>query len=223
MRRIVIPGEQIDDKPLRILDSIVENNKTYSTVLGLYDDEKKSLVPLEGLWYPNRDDQIVGIIEESKLNTETVILNAPYKGLIISKYSEGKVATGDFIEASVKELDKTGTVILTRPRVLRGGKIIKIKPSKVNRLLGKNNTMIKQISEGTGTRIIIGLNGMIWLNDGDIDLAIESIGVVCDEAHTSGLTERIGKMVNSKAKSSFKEAPKTSELETHEKVEEEMI
>ncbi len=214
MRKIVIPGELIDEKPLRILDSIVENNKTYSTIMGLYDDEKKSLIPLEGLWYPNRDDQVIGIIEESKLNTETVILNAPYKGLIISKYSEGKMASGDFIEASVKELDKTGTVILTRPRTLRGGKIIKIKPSKINRLLGKNNTMIRQISEGTGTRIIPGLNGMIWLNDGNIDLAIDAINTVCKEAHTSGLTERIGNMLKS---------TKSTTIITEEKVEEEMI
>ncbi len=217
MRRIVVPGELIEEKPLRILDSIVENNKTYTTVMGLYDDEKKTLVPLEGLWYPNRDDQVIGIIEESKLNTDTVILNAPYKGLIISKYSEGKMSSGDFVEASVKELDKTGTVILTRPRILHGGKIIRVKPSKINRVLGKNSTMLKQISEGTGTRIIAGLNGMIWLNDGDIDLAIRAIEIVCAEAHTSGLTERIGVMVRSQSKY-VPEAQHRSE-----KVEEEMI
>ena len=123
--------------------------------------------------------------------------------------------SGDFIEASVKELDKTGTVILSRPRTLRGGKIIKIKPSKINRLLGKNNTMINQISSGTGTKIVAGLNGMIWLNDGNIDLAVEAIEKVCNEAHIPGLTERIGKLVN-------KNNTKKNE-EARDKVEEEMI
>ncbi|MGC8479810.1 MAG: KH domain-containing protein [Candidatus Micrarchaeia archaeon] len=217
MRRIVIPGELISETPLRILDTIVENNKTYSTIIGLFDDEKKTLIPLEGLWYPNRDDLVIGIIEESKLNTDIVILNAPYKGLIISKYSEGNMKTGDVIEANVKELDKTGTVILTRPRVLRDGKVIRIKPSKVNRLLGKNNTMINQISEGTKTKIIVGLNGLIWLNGGNLDLAIKAIETVCSKAHTSGLTEKIGKMVN------INGAQKAVSKQDKNKVEEEMI
>lgn len=222
MRKIVIPGDLLTETPLRILDAIVENNKTYSTIIGLYDDEKKSLIPLEGLWYPNRDDVVVGIIEESKLNTETVILNAPYKGLIISKYSESHMNTGDFIEANVKELDKTGTVILTRPKILHDGKVIRIKPSKVNRVLGKANTMIKQISEGTKTRIVVGLNGLIWLNGGNIDLAIAAIETVCKEAHTTGLTDKISKMVGAPTQSE-----KTNTIiETNnstEKVEEEMI
>ncbi len=226
MRKIVIPGDLLTDKPLRILDAIVEDNKTYSTIIGLYDDEKKSLIPLEGLWYPNRDDVVVGIIEESKLNTETVILNAPYKGLIISKYSESHMSSGDFIEANVKELDKTGTVILTRPKILHDGKIIRIKPSKVNRVLGKANTMIKQITEGTKTRIVVGLNGLIWLNGGNIDLAIKAIETVCKEAHTSGLTEKIGTMVGAPKQPNQKISKETETKETtenNEKTEEEMI
>ena len=43
MQRIVIPGEKLEDKPLRIEGAIVDNGKTYSTVMGSYDQDKKAL------------------------------------------------------------------------------------------------------------------------------------------------------------------------------------
>ena len=199
MRKVVVPGEMVEDKPLHLLDTIIEDNKTYATVISVYDDEKKTLVPLEGLWYPDRDEMVIGVIEEAKLNTYTVKLNAPYKGLIISKYAESTMANGDIIEAYVKELDKTGTVILSRPRVLPGGKVITVKPAKIRRLLGKADTMIKQITNGTGTQIAAGMNGLVWLKGGNIDKALEAIIQIQEEAHVSGLTERIGKMFGNAA------------------------
>ncbi len=197
MKRIVVPGEMVDDKPLHLLDAFIEENKTYATVISVYDDEKKMLTPLEGLWYPRKEEVVVGVIEEAKLNTYTVQLNAPYKGIIISKYTESAMNTGDMIEASVKELDKTGTVVLSRPRVLNGGKLLKIRPAKVHRLIGKSNTMLNQISQGTGTTMKVGMNGVVWIRGGDIDLASEAVFRVQEEAHVSGLTERINKMVGS--------------------------
>jgi exosome complex RNA-binding protein Rrp4 len=199
MRRIVIPGELVDEQPLHLLDTFIEGNKTYATVVSVYDTDKKTIVPLEGLWYPQQDEVIVGQIEEAKLNTYTVKLDAPYKGLIISKYAETEMANHDYVEAYVKELDKTGTVILSRPRVLNGGKLIKIRPSKVHRLLGKSNTMLAQIISGTGSQIVVGMNGAIWVKGGDVDKAVEAIMRVQEEAHISGLTERIGTMVGAKA------------------------
>lgn len=196
MKRIVVPGELVDEKPVHLLDAFIEENKTYATVISVYDDEKKTLIPLEGLWYPKKDEAVIGVIEEAKLNTYTVQLNAPYKGLIISKYTEGKISNGDMIEAFVKELDKTGTVVLSRPRVLNGGKLLRIRPAKVHRLLGRSNTMLRQISDGTGTMVKIGMNGVVWIRGGDVDLAEEAIMRVQNEAHVSGLTDRISKMMN---------------------------
>ncbi len=212
MKRVVVPGELIEEKPLHLLDTLIENNKTYATVISVYDDEKKTLVPLEGLWYPARDERVVGVIEEAKLNTYTVQLNAPYKGIIISKFADTNMDNGDIIEAYVKELDKTGTVVLSRPRVMHGGKLVKIKPSKVNRLLGKADTMVKQISGGTGTLIVPGMNGVVWVKGGDIDLAIQAILRVQEEAHVTGLTARVGGM--------FKDQVP---VPSSEKTEEEMI
>ena len=66
-----------------------------------------------------------------------------------------------------------------------------VSPSRIPRIIGKGNSMLKQITEGTGTTIVIGLNGIIWLRGGKIDLETMAILKIVEEAHTTGLTERI--------------------------------
>lgn len=200
MKKLVLPGEVLTERPMRMEHTIVDNGKTCSTIIGLFDDETNSLIPVEGLWYPRPGEKIVGIIEEAKLNTYTVSLNAPYKGIIISKYTEGNIVNGDIIEATVKDLDKTGTIVLIRPRVLYGGKVVSVKPSKIPRILGKDNTMIKQLSDGTKSSISVGMNGLVWLKGGDIDLATDAIVRIQEEAHVPGLTERINVMLSERQK-----------------------
>ncbi len=195
MQRIVVPGEELADKPLRIDNTIIDGGRTYSTLMALYDDEKKILTPLEGLWYPRGGDNVIGIIEEDKFNVYTVALDAPYRGLIFSKDVEGDLIAGDIIEATVKELDKTKTAMLARPRRLSGGKILYLKPSKIPRVLGRGNTMIRQLSMETQSNIKVGMNGLIWLNGGNMDLATRAILTIQDEAHTNGLTERVKSML----------------------------
>ncbi len=198
MQRIVVPGERLHDKPIRIDNTITDNNGTYSTILGSFDEETKSLIPLEGLWQPRNGDTIVGIVDEDRGTTVTINLSAPYRGLAISKFIEDEIRAGDIVVATIKELEKGGTAILMRPKPLVGGKLIKVKPSKIPRIIGKANTMVKQITDSTGTSFVIGLNGIIWLKGGNIDLATAAIIKIEQEAHTSGLTERIKAMLDSK-------------------------
>lgn len=198
MIRIVVPGELLEDRPTNIEHAIIEHDKTYSTVMGSYDEEKKKLVPLEGLWYPMHGDTVIGIIEEEKLNSYTVALNAPYKGIIVAKYMETQVTTGDVVEATVKELDKTGTAVLMRARKLVGGKLMNVKPSKVPRIIGKQDTMLQQLSDGTKAMIKVGRNGTVWMKGGDMALATEAILKIQEEAHTPGLTDRIKEMLQAR-------------------------
>ncbi len=195
MRIIVVPGDMLSDKPMRIENAIIEDNKTYSTVMGVFDDASNVLTPLEGLWYPKHGDNIIGIVEEEKSSTYLVDLNAPYKGLIITRFEEIDLSVGYIIEATIKELDKTKTVVLMRPRKLEGGKILYIKPSKVPRIIGKSNTMLMQLGNGTKSNIRTGMNGIIWLKGGDVELAIKAIMRIQNEAHVSGLTDRIKEML----------------------------
>ncbi len=197
MERIVIPGELIATHPIRSESTIVEGNNTYATVLSLFDEKNDTLIPLESVWYPKHGETVIGIIEEVKLNSYTVDLNSPFKGMVLSKFSETRFVRGDIVEATVRGIDETQTVMLMRAKALYGGKIIDIKPSKIPRVIGKSNTMLNQLMHGTKSLIKVGANGRIWIKGGDISLATEAILRIQEEAHTSGLTERIKEMLES--------------------------
>ncbi len=71
--------------------------------------------------------------------------------------------------------------------MLYGGTILEIRPTKIPRVIGKNNTMVQQIAAMTKSTIVVGNNGIIWLKGGNVALATEAIRKIEDEAHTSGL------------------------------------
>ncbi|MHB1829953.1 MAG: KH domain-containing protein [Candidatus Micrarchaeaceae archaeon] len=196
MQKIVVPGEKVVNTPVRIENTISDKNGTFACVIGFFDDERKILVPLEGVWQPRSGDTVIGIVEEDKGTMLIININAPYKGLALTKFLEADITTGDTIAATVKDLEKGGSVMLLKPTKLQGGKLISVSPSKIPRIIGSGNSMVKQISDGTGTKIIIGLNGVIWLSGGKMDTATSAILKIQEEAHTSGLTDRIKKMVS---------------------------
>ena len=191
MQRIVVPGEKLTSTPVRIENTISDKNGTYTCIMGYFDEDRKSLIPLEGLWQPRSGDNVIGVIEEDKGTMYLINLKAPYKGLALAKFVDAELSAGDVVSATVKQLEKGGTVMLLKPTRLNGGKIMAVGPSRTPRIIGKGNSMLKQITEGTGTTIVIGLNGIIWLRGGKIDLATTAILKIVEEAHTTGLTERI--------------------------------
>ena len=191
MQRIVVPGEKLTSTPVRIENTISDKSGTYTCIMGYFDEDRKSLIPLEGLWQPRSGDNVIGVIEEDKGTMYLINLKAPYKGLALAKFVDAELSAGDVVSATVKQLEKGGTVMLLKPTRLNGGKIMAVSPSRIPRIIGKGNSMLKQITEGTGTTIVIGLNGIIWLRGGKIDLATMAILKIVEEAHTTGLTERI--------------------------------
>ena len=63
MKEIILPGDLIAETPIRNSNTYVEDGKTYSMVLGMYEKEPLSIVPLEGVWVPRIEDTVVGIIQ----------------------------------------------------------------------------------------------------------------------------------------------------------------
>jgi exosome complex component RRP4 len=192
-----MPGDMIFEKPMRVENSYVENGKTYSEVMGLFDSEKGSLVALEGSWNPRTDEVVIGIITNSKNQVYEVDLSFYGRAILIgSKYDRHTYKPGDVVQCEVKDIENRKTVILWRPRTLYGGTLLDVKATKVPRIIGKANTMIMQIATGTKSNIVVGNNGIVWLKGGDIALATRVIRKIEDEAHTSGLTERIKKLLD---------------------------
>jgi exosome complex component RRP4 len=71
--------------------------------------------------------------------------------------------------------------------------IEKISPVKVPRLIGKKNSMITMIADACGCQLVVGRNGYVFISHkGDHKLAKEAILMIEQQAHTSGLTDRVG-------------------------------
>jgi len=165
----------------------------------MYEESTNEVIPLEGTWDPRVDDVIVGIVKETK--SSVYIIDLSYFGkalLIIGKYDKFEYNNGDIISAVIKDVEGKNTIILTEPRLLEKGTLINIRPKKIPRVIGKKSTMIRQIAEATGTHIIVGMNGLIWMDGGNLTLATETLLKIEREAHLSGLTEKIKNYLDSK-------------------------
>jgi exosome complex component RRP4 len=218
--KIVLPGDKISDGPVRMENTIVENGKTYATVIGMLDESKGAFVPLESVWYPRQGDFVIGIVENSKNNVQTVQFDSPFRGLILppprprfggrgrdDRFGGGPreerqevLHIGDVVSAFVKDVKRESDqiiLILERPKRLFGGKLVEVRPSKVPRIIGKASTMLKQLEDGTKCTILVGLNGIIWVNGGNVALAQKAITKIQEEAHIGGLTERISELLTS--------------------------
>ena len=82
-------------------------------------------------------------------------------------------------------------------RKLYSGTIVKIDPTNVSRVIGKQGSMITAIREKTQTRIQIGQNGYIWI-DGkgdDISRAQKAVEMINEESTSKGLTKKIEKLL----------------------------
>jgi exosome complex component RRP4 len=192
MREIVLPGDVVSDKPARISNSFVQNGKTYAKVLGIFDEQSNEIISLEGSWTPRVDDSVVGIVTEAKGKVFIVDLSYFGRALIIpGKYDEFEFEPGTMVSAIIKEVEGKKTIILTEPKVLEGGTILSIKPKKIPRVIGKKSTMVRQIAEYTGTHIVVGMNGLIWLKGGNVALATDALLKIEREAHMHGLTDAI--------------------------------
>ncbi|HUY70280.1 MAG TPA: KH domain-containing protein [Candidatus Baltobacteraceae bacterium] len=196
MKQIIVPGEMVSQSQARMDNTYVEGGKTYSKVMGLYDEEHKGIIPLEGPWKPRIDDAVIGIIAEEKNKVYEVDIGFFGRTLlIVGKFDRESYKVGDVIEATIKDVEDRKTIILTMARPLEGGTVLMVKPAKVPRVIGKANTMVRQISEAAKTMIIVGMNGMIWMRGGNVALATAAIKKIEAEAHISGLTERIKLML----------------------------
>jgi len=213
-REIVLPGTCLGErKGRKISNCYVEGEKVYSKVLGVLKitDEEISVVPLAGKYFPKVGDRIIGRIQEIEVSGWWVDINSPYIAFLplaeaveefvdvrrvdLSRFYDiddiifckiTKVTKNKIIQVSMKDM---------LARKLFGGITIKITPYKVARVIGKGGSMLEIIKKKTGSEIYVGQNGVIWIKGGKKEKAIEAILTIEKEAHLSGLTEKIAKML----------------------------
>jgi len=195
--QIVVPGEMLSQKPLRMRGAYIENGKTYADVIGAWDEPREKFIPLESIYLPEVGDAVLGVVEEERIIGYSVELGSPYKGLLFSRGLRTRFAPRDIVYSEIMEVSEVKDVILSRPRRLIGGKMIYVSPAKISRIIGKRSSMVEMISQMTRCEIFVGRNGAIWLRGEKVQKAIDAIMKIEKEAHTSGLTDRIQRFLSS--------------------------
>ncbi|MFB6145916.1 MAG: exosome complex RNA-binding protein Rrp4 [Candidatus Nanohaloarchaea archaeon] len=191
-----------------------EDGKIISKYTGLVQYGKTSVrvVPMSGRYIPGEGDIVIGEVSSVGYSNWRVDLNSPYEGMLkidtaVDEYIDldeddltDYYDVGDAIVVEVSKVTEGYDVNLSmedrRCRKLRGGRIIQVYPSKVPRVIGKKGTMVKQIKSKTDCKIIVGQNGLVWISGDKANLAARAIKKVEKEAHTSGLTDRIGEWLD---------------------------
>ncbi|MBI2547421.1 MAG: RNA-binding protein [Candidatus Aenigmarchaeota archaeon] len=214
-REIVLPGDMLGPREGKKLGSGVyeENEKVYSKFLGMprINENEISVVPLSGTYLPRFGDRVIGVIEAVEVSGWFVSINCPYSAFLplseavdefvdlqrteLTRYFDigdivfcrlSKVTKNKLVQASMRDFES---------RKLRNGVLVKVTPTKIPRIIGKEGSMIMLIKNRTKCEIVTGQNGWVWIRGDNKDKAIEAILTIERESHLAGLTEKIEKML----------------------------
>ncbi|NIO44200.1 MAG: RNA-binding protein [Candidatus Aenigmarchaeota archaeon] len=214
-RQFVIPGETLATG-LDFLPSsgcFREDNEIKAKLMGLTKIKERfvGVIPLAGVYIPKQGDGVIGLVEDMQTTIWILDINSPYDAILTLGEAVGEYVDltktdisvyydiGDLIYAKVLNVSKSKQISLTmndyRSRKLIGGRILKITPSKVPRLIGKEGSMIELIKKSTKCQIIVGQNGIVWLKGEKEALASKAILTIDAESHIVGLTDKISQLL----------------------------
>jgi len=219
-RQLVLPGDLLAEGDYITGDNTYkEGDKIYATRIGLVDYENRKIyvVALKSFYIPSVGDTVIGKVVEVSLSSWTVDINAPYLATLRAsevldrpfKPRKDELPSifdvNELIIAKIVSYDRTCDPLLTvrEPGLgkISRGQIIEITPTKIPRVIGRKGSMVNMIKDETGCQISIGQNGLILINGKtpeDERIAIMAIRKIEEEAHTSGLTDRIREMIRRK-------------------------
>ena len=239
-KEIVIPGDILSDEEYHSgRGTFKENDKVCSSLVGLVAirDKKISVIPLQSKYIPKRGDVVIGEVTDIRFSMWNLDINSPYSGFLPASDVFGKEKrelnrtfdVGDVLFLRVVDVDEVKKVKLgLKGRGLgkfRGGILINITPTKVPRLIGKKGSMINMIKDETRCEVIVGQNGVVWVKGEPAmeRVAEKVINMIEEQAHTSGLTDRVremlGKLLGIEPEESEAESePEESEDESEESV-----
>ncbi|MFC1730912.1 exosome complex RNA-binding protein Rrp4 [candidate division KSB1 bacterium] len=183
--------------------------------LGIVKVEGKVLkiISLSGRYMPKRNDTIIAQVIDVLMSGWRFDINSAYSAMLPLKDASSRYiergsdltkiyALGDYVSCMVTNVTSQKLVDISMKgpslRKLTGGRIIEVNTHKVPRIIGKQGSMVSLIKESTGCRIVVGQNGIIWI-DGEPEkevIAVNAIMKIEEEAHQAGLTDRIKKYLD---------------------------
>lgn len=187
----------------------VEDGKIKSNYVGTVEFAGSSVrvVPMSGRYIPQEGDVVIGEISSVSFSNWRLDLDSPYDAML--KIEEAADEYIDLDDDDLTDYFDVGETVVTkitnvtsgydvnvsmmdrRCRKLHDGRIIKVAPSKVPRVIGSQGTMVEQIKNATNTQIIVGQNGLVWIDGDKPNLATKAVKKVEREAHLDNLTEKI--------------------------------
>jgi len=216
-REIVVPGDLLAEGDyIAGENTFKERNRIYASRVGLieYANKKIHVVALRAFYVPRVGDTVIGKIVEVGVSGWIVDINSPYLALLrasdvlergFNPRKDDLTAiydVGDMIIAKIISYDRTQNPLLTVNERGLGkisrGQIVQITPTKIPRVIGRKGSMINVIKRETGCNIVLGQNGLILVSGRSLEnerLAVMAIRKIEEEAHTSGLTDRITEML----------------------------
>lgn len=218
-RKVVVPGQVIakgmDFIPgqgtYRLDESVIVNR------LGVLSVEGKVLktVALSGRYMPSKGDVIIGKVNDILMSGWRLDINAPYSAVLpLKDASFDFIAKGadltkyfkleDYALVKITNVTSQNLVDVTVKgpglKKLRGGRVIRVNPQKVPRIIGKKGSMVSMIKSATDCKIIVGQNGIVWLEGApEMEVVVvEAVRKIEDESHLQGLTERMKSFLEKK-------------------------
>jgi len=217
MYKVVIPGDFISEDVNRAGEgTYIEEGKVYAMRYGVVDEKDEiKVVPFVGKYQPAKGDVVIGRITEISFPYWIVDIASPYEArLHMSEVTSGgkkRVEFGsmhtyldidDLIVAKVTNTDAMMRIDLGLMEDFQlggDGRLITIPYTKVPRIIGRKGSMIRMLKEKCNCFIFVAKNGRIWIRgkEEDMNLASEVILMIANEAHTSGLTDRVADFLDS--------------------------
>ena len=218
-KTVVVPG-QIIAKGMDFLPSNGTYRKGEEVIanrLGILSVEGKVLktIQISGRYIPQKGDTIIGKVEDILMSGWRFDINSPYsavlplkdasfdyiqKGADLTKYFRLE----DYALAKITNVTSQNLIDITVKgpglKRLRGGRILKVSPHKVPRIIGKKGSMVSLVKRATGCKILVGQNGLAWI-EGQPEMetiTVQALKKIQEEAHIPGLTERMHKFLEEK-------------------------
>ena len=209
---IVVPGEVLavgmDSFPG--MGTYRDGENIIAARLGLVQLEGRTikLIPLSGKYIPKKYDVVICRVIDVNFSGWRLDTNSPYSAMLSMKEATSQFITrgadltkyydiGDYVVCKIINVTSQKLVDVTMKglglRKLKGGRIINVASNKVPRIVGKQGSMVSLIKEATNCNISVGQNGLIWIEgtpEGEL-LAVQSIRMIEQESHLSGLTDKI--------------------------------
>lgn len=210
VRNVILPGDVCDSVTGVTAGkwTYMKDGKIYSSILGLtLSNNPDKIIPINGRYIPHINDVIIGRVVDVGGNYWKVdVCGSNYLNLTTSEVPwrvrfddcARYLQINDAVLLKVKDIRDSEVIVTMKGpglKRLSGGQIISITPMKVSKVIGKNGSMINRIKKATKCQIVVGRNGLIWL-DGTvkgIELASRAIKSIEANWQDSGLTEFIEK------------------------------